>query len=333
MTDVRTRTGRAVVAVGGTLLLVALAFVAFVAFPQSMVQLLGVLLVILAGVIGLRLFASLARTLFPSYNVASVSVEGPITRRGGRRIPMQPGAIPADDVVDQIDAANDDSNVEGLLLELNTPGGEVVPSDDIRMAVERFDGPAVAYVTDVCASGGYWIASECDEVFAHDASLVGSIGVNGSRVTANELAERVGLSYERFAAGKYKDTGVPLRELEDDERAYLQGLVDDIYETFVDRVTTSRGLDRDLIRETEARIFLGREAADLELVDEIGTREDAEDRLAALVGIDEALVEPFEPAHGLFDRVGGGMQALAYAFGAGVARSVVGDEKPLDLRL
>jgi len=83
----------------------------------------------------------------------------------------------------------------------------VVPSDDIRLAAERFDGPTVAYATDVCASGGYWIASGCDELWAREGSIVGSIGVIGSRVNASALAEKVGLSYERFAAGDYKDAG------------------------------------------------------------------------------------------------------------------------------
>jgi len=93
----------------------------------------------------------------------------------------------------------------------------VLPSDDIRRAAAEFDGPTLAYATDTCASGGYWIASGCDELWARDASLVGSIGVVGSRPNAAGLADKLGISYEQFTAGEYKDAGVPLREIEDDD--------------------------------------------------------------------------------------------------------------------
>jgi len=107
----------------------------------------------------------------------------------------------ADEIVDQIERADEDSGVRALLLKLNTPGGEIVPSEDIRIAAERFDGPTIAYATDVCASGGYDIAAGCDELWAREGSIVGSIGVIGSRVNAADLADRLGLSYERLAAG------------------------------------------------------------------------------------------------------------------------------------
>ncbi len=267
--------------------------------------------------------------------VAEVGVDGPIVRERPRR-PLRGGtsAAAADDVVDQIEAADEDEEIDGLLVRLNTPGGQVVPSDDIRLAIDGFDGPTVAYATDVCGSGGYWIASACDELFAREASIVGSIGVIGSRVNAAELADRVGLSYERFAAGDYKDAGVPLREIDDDEREYLQGLIDDIYEQFVDRVTEGRSIDPETVRDTEARVYLGTDALDLGLVDALGTRDDAKDRLAELLGVDEVDVEAFEPPQGLLARFRGGAEASAYAFGAGIASAVVGDpDRELEIRL
>ncbi|WP_423745622.1 signal peptide peptidase SppA (plasmid) [Haladaptatus sp. SPP-AMP-3] len=309
----------------GTVLTVAVAWWLFLVYPTSLVELLGILLVLLAGVMGARLASRVAAQRLSSYDVAEVAVEGPIRRDGGGSIPS-PTGTPTDDIVAQIDRANDDENANGLLLRLNTPGGEVVPSEDIRLAAERFDGPTVAYATDVCASGGYWIASGCDELFAREASLVGSIGVIGSRVNAAELAERVGLSYERLAAGKYKDAGIPLKELDGDERDYLQGIIDGMYDDFVERVTAGRDLDPETVRETEARVYLGDDAERLGLVDELGTREDVEARLAERLGVPEVSVREFEPSQPLRRRLNLGARGIAYSFGAGIA-SVVGDEK------
>jgi protease IV len=317
--------GRLAIVMLGAVAFAVIGVALFVVHPETLADLFGVLVALAVVGFGVRLAGSIAGTVFPGYDVAEVAVEGPITRDGGSgRFPSGPHSTPADDIVDQIDRANDDDTVDALLLKLNTPGGEVVPSDDIKLAAERFEGPTVAYATDVCASGGYWIASGCDELWARDGSIVGSIGVIGSRVNASNLAEKVGLSYERFAAGKFKDAGSPLKEMDDAERAYLQGVIDDYYETFVERVSDGRKLDPEFVRETEARIYLGEQAHEIGLVDAIGTRRDLEDELANRLDTDSITVEEFEPERPLMSRIGGGAQAVAYAFGAGVA-SVVGD--------
>ena len=319
--------GRLVVVVVGAVSFAAAGIFLFVAVPETLADLFGILFALVAVLFGLKIAGNVARSLFPDYDVAEVAVRGPITRDGGGGpLPSSPRSTPADAIVEQIDRANDDGNVRALLLKLNTPGGEVVPSDDIRLAAERFDGPTVAYTTDVCASGGYWIASGCDELWAREGSIVGSIGVIGSRVNASDLAEKVGLSYERFAAGEYKDAGTPLKELEEDEREYLQGLIDDYYETFVDRVSDGRDLDAEFVRDTEARIYLGEEAHELGLVDELGTRRELEEAVADRLERDAVSVEEFEPERPLMARLGAGAQQVAYAFGAGVA-SIVGDRE------
>ncbi|WP_458206614.1 signal peptide peptidase SppA [Haladaptatus sp. NG-SE-30] len=323
-TDSGSQTARRTLVLVGVLLSLALAWWLFIVTPDTLAELFGVVLVLIAGVVGARFFARFAASRYPDYDVAEVAVEGPISRSGRGPVPSSVGT-PADDIVEQIEKADDDSNANALLLRLNTPGGEVVPSDDIRLAAQRFDGPTVAYATDVCASGGYWIASGCDELFARDASLVGSIGVIGSRVNAADLADKLGLAYERLAAGKYKDAGVSLKEMNDDEREYLQGLIDGFYEDFVERVATGRDLDPETVRETEARVYLGDEARDLGLVDDIGTRDDVKDRLAERLGVEEVSVQKFEPRRSLRERLNMGAQSVAYSFGAGVA-NVLGND-------
>jgi len=322
---------KALLVLGGGAVVAVTGYVLFVRFPSNLTDLLGVLLAISLVPVGLRIGGSVAGSLFPGYNVAEVSVEGPITRSAGGGVVSAPTGADADDIVEQIERADEDGNVDGLLVKLNTPGGEIVPSEDIRLAAERFDGPTIGYATDVCASGGYDIASGCDELWARSGSIVGSIGVVGSRVNVHELADRLGVSYEQFTAGEYKDAGVPLKELEDEEREYLQGIVDDYYDDFVDTVAEGRNLDPESIRDTEARIYLGETAQDLGLVDELGTREDVEERIEAELGTGVE-VEEFEPSGSLRERLQGGAATVAYAFGAGIA-GVFSDTDGFDFRL
>ena len=266
------------------------------------------------------------------YNTAEVAVEGPITREGSRLPRSRRRSVPADKVVEQIERADEDPNAKALVVKLNTPGGEVVPSEDIRLAAERFDGPTIAYATDTCASGGYWIASGCDELWAREASLVGSIGVRGSNVNAKGLADKLGLEYQPMNAGEYKDAGFPLKEPDEQDQEYLQGIVDDYYETFVERVAEGRGLDEELIRETEARVYLGTDAHENGLVDELGTREEVEARIAERLGTSTVEIEEFEPKQSLMERLRSQSQGVAYAFGAGVA-SALGVDEEFRLRL
>ena len=310
-------------------------WVLLVEFPADLAELVGILLVIGLVVLAVRVAGRTMSARYRDYDVAEVAVTGPISRDGGPGpLPTGTRGTPADDIVEQIERADEDDAVDGLLVKLNTPGGEVVPSDDIRRAAMDFDGPALAYATDTCASGGYWIASGCDELWARDASIVGSIGVIGSRVNVSDLAERLGVSYERFAAGQYKDAGVALKEMDDDERAYLQGIIDDFYDNFVERVAEGRDMDEAAVRDTEARVFVGTDAHERGLVDGLGARDAVEERLADLLDRDEVSVEEFTPQQSLATRLRGGAESVAYALGAGVAGRVVGDtEEPLKLRL
>ncbi|MCU4800865.1 signal peptide peptidase SppA [Halobacteria archaeon HArc-gm2] len=331
MSDTQRRVAQLVIVALAALLAAIVGWIVFVVVPQNLAQLLGVLLLIGLVVVAVRVGGNIANSIFPSHNAAEVAVEGPITRDGGGSLTSPPVGAVADEIVDQIERADDDDGVQALLLKLNTPGGEIVPSEDIRIAAERFDGPTIAYVTDVCASGGYDIAAGCDELWAREGSIVGSIGVIGSRVNAADLADRLGLSYERLAAGEYKDAGTPLKEFEPDERAYLQGLIDDYYDQFVETVAEGRELDEETIRDTEARVYLGDQAAELGLVDELGTREDVEAHVEEL--IDEPVaVEEFEPSRGVMRRLRGGAQSVAFALGAGVASVFSGDVDGLSFR-
>ena len=303
----------------------------FLVYPASGLELAGIVLLLLVVPLVLRTAGSIVSSLIPSYNVAEVAITGPITRKTGGSITSPPTGTGADSMVEQIERANADDSVDALLVKLNTPGGEIVPSEDIKLAAERFDGPTIGYATDTCASGGYEIASGCDELWAREGSIVGSIGVIGSRVTAAELADRLGIEYEQLTAGEYKDAGMPLKDLEDHEREYLQGLIDDYYDWFVSGVADRRDLDRETIEETEARVYLGTEAAEIGLVDELGTREDVVEELESRLGTEVAIKE-FEPQFSLAQQIRMSTQQLAYSFGAGIASRFVGENGKYNFR-
>ncbi|MFB6219655.1 MAG: S49 family peptidase, partial [Halobacteriaceae archaeon] len=148
------------------------------ATPLGTVEVVLSVLVLVLGAVAAR---RAARNAFPAYNVAEVAIEGPITQSGdGGSLPGPGDGAAADEIVEQIEAADEDDAAEALVLTMNTPGGEVVASEDIRYAAEQFDGPMVAYATNLCASGGMWIASGCETVHAREGSRVGSIGVIGA---------------------------------------------------------------------------------------------------------------------------------------------------------
>jgi protease-4 len=257
---------------------------------------------------------------FATYNTAEVHVDGLIGRGSGKTTPVVGSdRVSADDLAEQIERADADGKVRALLVTLNTPGGSPVPSEDVRLAIREFDGPALAYVTDVCASGGYWIASECDQIVARPQSMIGSIGVRASMNNYARLADELGIEHERFVAGRFKDAGYPLREMDDEERSYIQRRVETHYEKFVERVSEGRGLDPDAVRETEARVFLGERARERDLVDAVGTRSDVEDAVAERIGADEPVVREFSPSNGFRERLVSSTGRVAYAFGAGVA--------------
>ncbi|EMA45239.1 signal peptide peptidase SppA, 36K type [Halobiforma nitratireducens JCM 10879] len=256
-------------------------------------------------------------------DIAAVDIEGKITRSGGFEDDS------ADDIVAGIELA-DEQDAEGLLVRINSPGGPVGPSEDIRRAIDEFDGPTVAVAEDTCASGGYLIATACDHIVAREHSLVGSIGVIGSRPNASELADDLGVDYQRLTAGEYKDAGHPLKDPDNSDWSYLQGLIDNFYETFCRRVAEARAVPLEDVKATEARVFTGAEAQDLGFVDDLGTESDARAWLADQLTReeDDLEVSEYETPTEIGDLLSPTMaaQKLAYAFGAGIASRFSADQ-------
>lgn len=324
---------RILVATAAAVSAAALTYLVFdVGISQTNLGIIGISTVLTAAFYAGWLSWEMVDLTDDQYNAAQIEVKGPIKRETPKAMGNTERTA-ADDVMEQIYEADADDNVEALVVALNTPGGEIVPSDDIKIAVENFDGPTVAYATDKCASGGYLIASACDEIVARKGSMVGSIGVRGSQHNMSGLSEKLGVEYERFTAGEYKDAGAPTKEMDEDEREYIQNLIDTHYEQFVEEVAEGRDLSEEAVRATEAKVFLGPDAKEKGLVDEIGTEEKVDEIIKQKLDTTAVEVEDFTPPTSAFERLTSGAQSASYSLGAGIADRLTSQEQSSSIEI
>ena len=195
----------------------------------------------------------------------------------------------------------DDPSVRGYVININSPGGVVAPSQSIYQELRRVrdedDVPVVASIGGVGASGGYYIALAADSIFALPGSITGSIGVIMEIPDASELMAKVGVRMQTVMSAEHKDVGSPFRPLGAGDRAILDSLVLDVYAQFVDAVASERDLERATVEQVaDGRILSGRQALAHRLIDGLGNRRDAlaaAGRMAGL-GDDPAVVRPPE---------------------------------------
>lgn len=210
------------------------------------------------------------------------------------------------DIVRQISKYRRDDDIKAIILRIDSPGGAVGPSQEIYDEVLRVraDNKKIyASMGSVAASGGYYIAVAADRVFANPGTLTGSIGVIMAFSSAEKLMEKIGLEPQIVKSGKYKDVGSPSRKLTAEERIYMQRVVDDVHKQFIDAVAKGRNMSTLEARKlADGRIFTGRQAFELKMVDEMGGLEDAIAELGKAVGIEGRPKVIWEaPPKGLMD--------------------------------
>jgi protease IV len=239
---------------------------------------LGVLL----GTVLFLLLVGLAAALlgsglpFGGDRVAVITIEGVITD--------------AREVIEQLARYRDLASVKAVVLRVNSPGGAVAPSQEIYQEILKFRResrkPVVASLGSVAASGGYYIAAAADRIMANPGSITGSIGVLLQFPNLGGLLQKVGIKTTVIKAGENKDLGSVTRDLTEAERRILQEVLDDVHGQFIEAVAAGRRLDRARVEPlADGRIFSGRQAMALGLVDELGDLPDAIERAAKLVGI------------------------------------------------
>ena len=192
-------------------------------------------------------------------------------------------------VVNELDKYRDDDSVKAIVLRIDSPGGVVAPVQEIHEELTKIQKAIVVSMGATAASGGYYIASAADWIFANPGTLTGSIGVIMRFPKYGELMKKIGVEREVIKSGSYKDASSPYRKLTLEERELFQETIDDVYDQFLDKILEGRK-HRDLSREqvqeiADGRLMSGKQALERKLVDQMGGLNDAREYAGELGGI------------------------------------------------
>ena len=197
--------------------------------------------------------------------------------------------VTSEHVVEELNAYAEDSSIKAIVLRIDSPGGGVVVSQEIYNAVKnaRKEGKRVVVsMGTVAASGGYYVAAAADKIVANPGTLTGSIGVKMEFANLEKLLEKIGVRGVVVKAGEYKDVGSPFRDMSEPEKKILQDVIDDVHSQFIKAVAEGRNMQEADVRTiADGRIFTGRQALDLKLVDQLGDLTDSIKVAGELVGI------------------------------------------------
>lgn len=195
----------------------------------------------------------------------------------------------SEEVVRQIKKYRDDKSIRGILLRVDSPGGAVVPSQEMYEEVRkaREIKPVIVSMGSLAASGGYYVSVGASRLVANRGTLTGSIGVVGEFLQLREAMDKLGIDVKTIKSGKLKDAGSSSKKMNSDEEKYFQTLMDDVHRQFISVVERERKLNhKDVVEIADGRVFTGEQAVTMHLVDTIGTFEDAIKIAGGLAGID-----------------------------------------------
>ncbi len=223
------------------------------------------------------IFFSVIGTFIPTElatgNVAVIPIEGMIQTEDGSS--FMPGTK-SETIVNLIDDALKNDKIKAILLEINSPGGTPVATDEIATAVKEANKTTVAVIRESGASGAFWIATAADKIFANRMSVTGSIGVQASRLEFTGLIADYNVTYRKLTAGRLKDAGSIYRNMTPEEQQLFQNILDKLHNEFIKTVAENRHLSEEHVRNLATGfVYLGSEAKELGLVDELGGKKEA----------------------------------------------------------
>ena len=226
----------------------------------------------------------------------------------------------ADAILKEIEAAQKDTKIKGILLNVNSPGGAVPPSIEIAYAIKELKKhkPVVAYASGIMASGSYYASIYANTIIANPGSIVGSIGVIMESANIEELMNTIGVKTQIVKEGTYKEAGTPTREWTSEERAELERLTKDTYDLFVKDVAEARGLEVSNAKAyADAHIFSAKRAKEAGLIDSIGIKRQAKEELQALAKVTKPTWKEKDKLESFLDQLGSKsiMQLQSYFYG------------------
>ena len=261
--------------------------------------------------------------------VAVVYLEGPVVERAGQ-MPRSRRVIASEDVVPVLDSLADQDQFDAVVVSVNSPGGSALASDLIARSIAALASrkPVVAVMGNVAASGGYYIAAKAHEIFAHPATITGSIGVVGGKVVLGRALARLGVHTTWMGPAPDPGMMTPEAPFHDDQRRRFRQSLKRVYDRFIQVVATGRGVEpEDIEPVAQGRVWTGAQAIENGLVDTLGVVPDAVQRAAELAEVESGRVKPvpirFEPPKfAMFSRM---MGAQGFSLADAVASAVGGE--------
>jgi len=234
-----------------------------------------------------------------------IAVSGVITREAAGGF-LSPDYDPVENVIRQIRAAGHDDGVKAIILEVDSPGGGITPSDEIYRALLDFkatdpERKIIVFMKDLAASGGYLVSMAGDWLIAEPTSMIGSIGVILQTLNWKTLSEKIGVTDVTFKSGETKDILNPFRDVTEDEKKMMQAVIDNLYLYFFDIVVTGRQMDPDVLKPlADGRIFTAAMALEHGLIDEVGYWDSVMIQTREITGCDQIKVVRYETAKDFF---------------------------------
>ncbi len=256
------------------------------------------------------IFAPAKKVNFEKPNLMDIQLTGPIMN--DRKF------------LKQIDIAMK-SNIKGVLLVVNSPGGAVAPSIEMSLAIKRLreKKPVVAYAKGLMASGSYYASIWADKIIANPGAIIGSIGVIFESPNIEELANKLGIKEQVVKRGKYKQVGTPTRAWKPYEKAELQKMIDSTYNMFVSDVAKARKLDISKQDDfAQAHVFSAKDAIKVGLIDEIGTIYEAKKEIIKLSGVKKVIWRKKDKYEKFLDKVISKLSFSIFSYFWGVKASV-----------
>jgi protease-4 len=232
--------------------------------------------------------------------------------------------VTPDMIQNSISQAESDSSVSSIVIDVNSPGGSPVASEEIMNSIKSSKKPVVVWISDVGASGAYLASSSADKIIASPSSMVGSIGVIMQITDLSKYYQENVINISSIKAGQYKDMGADYQPLTTTERNMLQGMVNQDYDHFIDIVSTNRHLSKNYTENiAQGKIYTGTQAKKLKLVDETGGKTVALDEAAKLGGIKGSYnVITISPTSNLLNVINNFSSMIAYSVGMGIGKDL-----------
>ncbi len=185
----------------------------------------------------------------------------------------------SDEIIKDLNYFKNNEDVKAIVVRVDTPGGAVAASQEIYLKIKQissFSKPVYVSMGNVAASGGYYLSLGADTIIANSGTATGSIGVIMGYPIINEFMENIGIEYKTIKSALYKDAGSAFRSQTNSDSSYLQILVDDLHDQFINAIVLERGIDRKKVEKlANGKVYSGIQALENNLIDMIGTLEDA----------------------------------------------------------